>query len=383
MAPGPELHADRARRGWAALLRSFRTPGGLLRGDGRLRLPGSVAHLWPFTGALSAALALAHLDGPGELGWLLEALERYWQPDRPVPAYASDVVVGRPRWRRAAGGDLYYDDNAWVGLALARLERIRPGLARMEGAVAAWRFAQSGWDAARGGVHWVEQGRGVGARNHDRNLVSTAPNAALGLHLVELGAVPPSQMGEPSPEAMYEWVLAVLDAGGAAGDPGAGPYWDKVKGDGSLDRSVWSYNPGTMVALNLLLARTRRPGTRTAAGEAGPDSGVGAGERYRRRAEAIAREALRRWRSGEFAAQPAAFNAILFRNLLMLGPEHPLAGEIRASLQGYADHLWHACRDGDDRFRPTGGATTLLDQSAAVELHALLTWPPADHHLLS
>ncbi len=111
----------------------------------------------------------------------LADLERYWRGDGLAPGYSSDVAGSR------LGGDRYYDDNAWVGLALVLLERVRPGWSRLDRALATYEFALRGWDERGGGVFWVEQGRGSGRRNHDRNLVSTAPNAQLGLHLGELG----------------------------------------------------------------------------------------------------------------------------------------------------------------------------------------------------
>ena len=51
----------------------------------------------------------------------LRVLEQSWDPAGPRPAYCSDVNGASRR------GDRYYDDNAWVGLALIEAERLRPG----------------------------------------------------------------------------------------------------------------------------------------------------------------------------------------------------------------------------------------------------------------
>ena len=97
----------------------------------------------------------------------LAQLERYWDPRGDPPAYSSDVRGTR------MGGDRYYDDNAWIGLALVQLERMLPGSGFLDRAEALFHFAVSGWDPRAvphpGGVFWVEQGWGLGARNHDRN----------------------------------------------------------------------------------------------------------------------------------------------------------------------------------------------------------------------
>ncbi|MGH2874472.1 MAG: hypothetical protein ACRDL5_18690, partial [Solirubrobacteraceae bacterium] len=214
------------------------------------------------------------------------------------------------------------------------------------------------------------KGRGIGRRNHDRNTVSTAPNAALGLHLRELGAGPAA--ADITPGRMYDWVNVSLDerrAGDAS--PGEGLFWDKIRGDGSLDRTLWSYNQGSMVAVNVLLAR----------GAAGPERALHTG-----RAEAIARRALSRW-SRSWERQPPAFNAILMRNLLML---HDLTADaelrraIASELSGLAQLAWDRWRDRQDLFRPPGAsAPTLLHQSAAVQLLALAAWEPDRYALLA
>ena len=217
----------------------------------------------------------------------LAALERYLDPQQRPVAYRSDPVG--TRW----GGDRYYDDNAWIGLGLIQLERLRPGTAGLDRARELFAFACQGWDQrtgvpAPGGVFWVEQGRGVGRRNHDRNTVSSAPNAQLGLHLALLGAA-----GDPeiaAAERMIAWVHGSLTAEGGA------LFRDKIRGDGSIDRALWSYNQGSMAGAELLRHRLGRDGALA-------------------RAQAIARAVLA-WPPERLRSQPPAFNAILLRNLL-------------------------------------------------------------------
>jgi hypothetical protein len=338
----------------------------------RPRTPIARAHLWPFARALVATLDLAGVppdltpfDADAEIALHLHGLERYWDARSVPPAYASDPP------RTVIGGDLYYDDNAWVGLALAQLERMRPELAppgRLAGLVD---FARSGWDTEGtgphpGGIFWVQQGRGAGRRNHDRNTVSTAPNAQLGLHLAELRRRSPPRPDPISPQAMYEWVGGGLDAGG----DGGGLFWDKIRGDGTIDRAQWSYNQGSMIGLNVLLARHAGRGARM----------------YLDRAERIAARALAHYGGGGLERQPAAFNAIFFRNLLLLHDatgDEALQTAIIATIRGYADHAWEHRRDRRDLVRLSGRAVTLLDQSAIVQILALLAWDPAGYGLLA
>lgn len=370
-----EEQAGRAVRAYAAMRRHFLRRDGLYRRDGFPRLPGSAAHLWPTARAFAAAVDLlgverrlaAGVDAEAAVNAHLEALDRYWDVRGGVPAYASDVLGSR------FGGDRYYDDNAWVGLALVQLQRLRPGGGYAERADDLFRFAVAGWDVrpgvpSPGGVFWVEQGRGVGLTNHDRNTVSNAPNAQLGLHLTEL--LPGVAGADRSARAhdMYAWVNATLDAAGARGEPARGEparglFFDKLRGDGTIDQTLWTYNQGSMIGANLLLARV------------GSEPGCLA------RAEAIARQALAHY-ADTLERQPPAFNAILFRNLLQLHAatsDSVLRGRISSTIAAYADAAWHRRRDRHDRFRFSGRGVTLLDQSAMVQVYALLAWDPADY----
>jgi predicted alpha-1,6-mannanase (GH76 family) len=310
-----------------------------------------------------AGIGEAPLDGidlDAEIEDRLRALQRYWDSGRPPRAYASDPPSAR------VGGERYYDDNAWVGLALVELERLRPGSGWLDRADELYRFALGGWAAERtpnpGGVFWVEQGRGIGARNHDRNVVSTAPNAALGLHLAELKASLSSGDDGVGAQQMYDWVLGTLDASRETDSPGTGLFWDKLRGDGTIDRALWSYNQGNMIGLNVLLARSTD-------GPAAP---------YIERAERIARKSLRHF-SGAHDRQPAAFNAIFARNLLLLHDataDERLRAEMIDALRRYGDWAWEDRRDSRDRFHLDPGGVTLLNQSGIVQVLAMLAWDP-------
>lgn len=361
----PEPYAAHALRAHGAMLRRMRKRDGMYRYD---QGPGPFrsAQLWPFSRALVATLDVAGMgpertgeqDLTGAIAQHLQILERYWDPAGPAPAYCSDVSGASRR------GDRYYDDNAWVGLALVELERLRPGAGWLDRARQLFDFAASGWDAGQGGVFWVEQGRGTGMRNRDRNTVSNAPNAELGLHLIELGAGP--SLGGPGapgigPWDMYQWVLDNLDQSRDGDSPGSGLFVDKIRGDGSVDRATWSYNQGSMIGASVLLARAR-PEER---------------ETYLDRAEAIATKALEHF-AGAYERQPPAFNAIFFRNLLLLydasGDDQLRQGIIEA-IRGFADAALAEARDRRDLFH-LRGAPTVLDQSAMVQVLALLAWDP-------
>ncbi|MBV8219117.1 MAG: hypothetical protein JO325_11685 [Solirubrobacterales bacterium] len=357
-------YAERAARAFAAMQATFWTRQGLYRRDGRFHRPGTAAHLWPFSRALVATLDFAGIDNAGDaaINAGLAALERYWDTTLDPPAYSSDVRGTR------IGGDRYYDDNAWVGLALIQLERMRPGSGSLDRAARLFEFAVSGWDTTGdGGVFWVEQGRGIGARNHDRNTVSNAPNAELGFHLSELS----HDTAKGQARAMYDWVVRTLDETRDTDQAGTGLFWDKVQTDGTIDKKVWTYNQGSMIGANVLLARLEPPAQAV---------------NHLDKAEAIAGKALARFSQEEYLRQPAAFNAIFFRNLLLLHPvtrDPSLQTAIIDAIATYADEAWDRTRDRHDRFHLSHGGVTLLNQSAIVQLLALLAWDPNDYGKLA
>jgi Glycosyl hydrolase family 76 len=370
------VYAERAARAFAAMQRRFLTRERLYRRDGKLHRPGTAAHLWPFSRALVATLDLAGIeydlpgfDADGAISDGLAALERYWDPTGDPPAYSSDLRGTR------IGGDRYYDDNAWIGLALVQLERMRPGSGSLDRAEELFRFAASGWDrrdvSNPGGVFWVEQRRGIGVRNHDRNTVSNAPNAELGLHLTELTGHTVPEHADPDAREMYEWVLRTLDASRGTESRGTGLFWDKIRGDGTIDETLWTYNQGSMIGANVLLARLEPP----------PRAPM-----YIDRAEVIARKSLDYFSQEEYIRQPAAFNAIFFRNLLLLHPvthDGTLQADITATIRRYTDYVWDHTRDRHDRFHLSDGGVTLLNQSAVVQLLALLAWDPGAYGTLA
>ena len=355
--------ARRALEGHTSMLARFERRDGALRRDGRFALPGVEAHLWPFARAFVATLDVAGIPAPLVAGSRLDAdavitrrlraLERYW--DERGPAYASDPP--HLLSRVLGGGDIYHDDNAWAGLALVQLARQRPGHSRLDRAAQLADFARAGWDTNPaaphpGGVFWVQQGRGLGARNHDRNTISTAPNAELILHLEALDGDSAASAHEPDPAQMAGWVTDCLGNGEDL-------FRDKIRGDGTIDAALWSYNQGSMLGLHALLA-----------GRDGPEAAD-----HMRQAQAIARAALDHYEDRRYTGEPAEFVAIFMRNLLLLSArseDEPLRRRIAQAVRERAAAMW-----------PIAPAATLLEHSAAVTLQALAAWDPSDLTLLA
>jgi glycosyl hydrolase family 76 len=307
--------------------------------------PPRFAYLWPFITAVGAALDLLTLAperGSSLAQDLLSALEAYWRPSLLRPSgYASAVQPPL-----GPGGDLYYDDNAWVGLELLRAARLLNWPRGVERAGRLFDLAISGWDSdashpAPGGVFWVRAGW-----NRDRGVDCVAPYAMLGLALFE-------QTRRP---AQLEWSRRMIDWARQHFRTPDGRYWDKIAIDGTIDRRFWTYNQGTMAAAGARLARL---------------SGEHA---YLDEARQTAEATLQ---AGGFADQPAAFNAILFHSLLAeSGLPDP-----RPAARRYFDQVWTSMpREPVSQLvlLPPDGRARLLDQAALVQVAAVAALEEGD-----
>lgn len=166
--------------------------------------------------------------------------------------------------------------------------------------------------------------------NDDRNTVSTANGAVVGLRLYLLTHRASYLRWS---RRMVGWVERCLH------DPD-GLYADHVSGDGSIDRTEWSYNQGSMLAAYRLLYRAT-----------GDRSDLA-------RAEAIGDATLTRFR-GRWSREPAAFGAIFFRRLLELAAVDRRLDYVAAARR-YAAQLWAKPR------------RQLFEQAAVVQMYAAL-----------
>lgn len=307
---------------------------------------------WPFSQAHVAYLDLVMAGGERErryaagLRGVRGAQQRYWSDTSRTgrAGYLSRVVAPL-----GTGDDLYYDDNAWVGLAEVQHHRFRGDATSLTRAKAVFELMRSAWSSdpdlpSPGGVAWTQK-----PNNGDRNTVSNMPGAQLGLRLHQI-------TGERAylEDAMrfYRWTNAVLQRPD-------GLYHDHLKRDGTVEKTVWTYNQGVPVTVNVLLAQVT--------GEA----------RYLVEARRIAATSMQRFTTDQLDRQPPPFNAIYFKNLLLL---ESVTGErtCRNAMRVYADHMWRKRRDSATGLcRPRAGRAELIDTAAMVQIEAVLEWAPA------
>lgn len=341
----------------------------LFRGTYHGRNDKAYAYLWPFSRAVTATLDLYgnSTSYRGAVADRLKGLSAYWDGAASPPGYDASVL---PPY--GGGADKYYDDNAWAGLALERAYRMTGDSVALAQAERVFTFAWSGWSAsavcagpaATGGIFWKQQI--AVEQNHDRNTVSNAPNAELGLRLYQDTG---NQTYLENASAIYDWVNTYLR------DPGDGLYWDHVGPDETgactLEKTKWSYNQGTMIGAGVILYQ------------------ITGQQQYLDQAKSIATAALALYgcSSGCTGTSPIighgpAFNATFFRNLLLLSSVDTTNPSYREAMQSYADLIWNDTTIRKTTLRGTlfyfhQGYVDLLDQAAMVEIYAGLAWDPS------
>jgi hypothetical protein len=221
-----------------------------------------------------AMLTFAQIPEPGWGREALEAIRRHYylpqsklyaeRPDKKQPAFNWDVGVmlsalnsaarsedkyktwlrefadaSRIYWNK--GGydvlpapkplDRYYDDNAWMALALAETYEVLGDKKYLDWATDALNFSLKG-EAKDGGIYWRESDRA------SRNTCACAPTAAACL---EIGRLTKDEALSKRARAIYEWTVKHLQ------DPEDGLFWDSVSNNGKVEKTKWTYNTALMI----------------------------------------------------------------------------------------------------------------------------------------
>jgi hypothetical protein len=311
---------------------------------------------WPYSQIHVAALDLTVPDPRSEarLAARAAAQEHYWN--------AAGGTTGRPGYDSyavapyGAGGDMFYDDNEWVGLAKVQRYLQTRDAAALRRAEEIFALVESGWDtdtghSAPGGVFWTQA-----PWSQDRNTVSNMPGAELGLRLYQITG---QRRYLDSALRFYNWTNTYLQSP-------SGLYWDHLDLQGTVEKTIWSYNQGVPVGVNVLLYETTHD------------------RRYLQRAERIADAAYAYFVTQDrLDGQPIFFNSIFFKNLLLL---QSVSGHdrYRRAMHRYADRVWSTMRDPatDLVHFDADGRTQAIQQAALVQLYAVLAWPSAKWRIL-
>jgi Glycosyl hydrolase family 76 len=345
----------RALRAFEAMQHYYYVPGsGLYQGE-------PFSFLWPFSQALAATVSMANVPNlpialAPELHARLIGLRNYLDTNNsgaPEGTFTSSLAAfdGTVSPPTGPGGAKYYDDNDWLGIELARIykkTRNAGALGYAEGIIA---FEIAGYStdptlACPGGIPFSN-----GSENTDRNTITTAPAAELGVQMYKItGNVAYLQFAETA----YNWVRSCLLQPNNL-------YADHIRQHGVLDTTFWSYNQGVMIGAGTLLYQ--------ATGNSG----------YLFQARQTAQAARAYFTPQRLGEENPFFPSVYFRNVLYLDSvTHDPPGPKLA--QAYVDYAWQHLRLSDDLFVAGSPASAqLLYQAAIVQIYALLSSPPSTY----
>ncbi|GAB3631868.1 glycoside hydrolase family 76 protein [Microbacterium shaanxiense] len=258
------------------------------------------------------------------------------------------------------GGDVFYDDNAIVGLTNIRQFRKTDDASYLDKARGAFDIVIRGWNTDEsltcpGGMDWIDR-----ADNADRGANITGLGAQLAAHLYE-------QTGEAG---YLEWSEKLYDWNNDCLKTSPGLYANSINDAGEINPTLWTYNSGSMIATATILYR--------ATGDVA----------WVKEAEAAAAGSLEYWTAeNRLQQQPAIFNAFYFRDLLLLDSVRKNSA-YRDAIEQYAQSTWDSNRDPETglfHFQPSGGGdynptrpAATLDNAGMIQIFAMLAWDRRD-----
>lgn len=189
--------------------------------------PKDIAFNWSCGVLLSALVAGARHNRKYD-PWLrdfADNMHSYWNTKGPVPGFD---VLPAPK-----PVDRYYDDNAWMAMALVETYEHLPDPKYLRWADETVRYVLSGESSdLGGGIFWKE------AEKTSKNTCSNGPAAAACLavyrHTQDKNLLDKAVQ-------IYAWTKRNLQ------DPSDGLFWDSINLKGKIEKTKWSYNTALMI----------------------------------------------------------------------------------------------------------------------------------------
>lgn len=306
--------------------------------------------LWPYANAWSACAALASLpehavgeDPASVLEGFPAGLTAYSPHHQAVfeetGAVGFQSAVVAPLGQ---GGDVFYDDNAWIGLAMLRHHRLTGDRRLVDLARRILAFVLTGWTADQawshpGGIRWK-----VAAESTSRNACANAPTAALAVRVHQASEDPDALAWAVR---IYQWTRDTLLGSDDL-------YGDRITPGGEIEPTRWSYNQGSMIGAGVLLHE------------------VTGDQTYLDQARATAAASVAQFPAPALGAQGAAFAAVLLRNLLLLDRVAPDPRYRRLAVDFGAEQWAPGRRLANGLFR--GAGPPLGRTAPMIEVYALI-----------
>lgn len=195
-------------------------------------VPSHPAFMWG-VGVQLSAMAAASTREPdkylSETKAYADAIQVYWLKHNGIEGF--DVQPG-PK-----DSDRYYDDNAWLVLALAEVFEVSKDKKYLDRSVATFNFVMTGEDdKLGGGLYWREK------QLTSKNTCTNAPSIVSALRLHQLTK---EDKYLDIAKRLYTWTNSKLQ-------DTDGLYWDNIRMDGRVNRRKFTYNTALMIRANCL-----------------------------------------------------------------------------------------------------------------------------------
>lgn len=191
------------------------------------------AFMWSAGVQLSALAAATKNNATvhqAELEEYARILKSYWHTHGDVGGY--DVQPN------ATASDRYYDDNAWIVLALVETFEVTGKRQYLDDAIETFQFVLSGEDdKLDGGIYWREN------EKNSKNTCVNAPAIVSALRIYQHNKV---QSYLDKAQQLYKWTNSHLQ------DNETGLFFDNITLDGTIDVRKYSYNSALMIRANCL-----------------------------------------------------------------------------------------------------------------------------------
>ena len=292
------------------------------------------SYLWPLCGLLQAANEQEKMQpGSGAVAPVWAAIQQYYDPASPAPAYASYIPA-------LGGGSRFYDDNQWIAISLLNAYARVHNRAYLDSAAMIYRFMMTGFDTTRGGgLYWEEHS------THSKNTCSNGPGVLVALDLYKITK---HQYYLDTALLLYNWVNAHLRSP-------EGLYYDNIRmKDGSIGKAQYSYNTGTMLEADVYLFEITHDKT------------------YLQQAKKTAESALSYFYAGGKFRDSYWFNAVLLRAFQHL-LQHDKDNKYVKAFEKCTLQALNSDKNADG-LMGVSHHHSLVDQAGMLEILARLAW---------
>ena len=189
--------------------------------------------LWALCSLFEAVNEIEKVDKTANLvDPVLSNLNNYYDTNLPRPGYNEYIVKLKPGLR-------YYEDNQWIGIAALDIYKRTKKKNYLELGKQMYQFMMTAYDSTLGGgLYWRETDFDT------KNTCSNGPGVIVALKLYEITK---QKSYLDTALLVYNWTNEKLQAP-------SGLYYDNINTkDGSLGKTIYSYNTGTMLQSTIYL----------------------------------------------------------------------------------------------------------------------------------